>query len=692
MNTPPETRAAAPKDLARELVSSAGAGALGGSLLGLFDGMLAARNGAWEGTAGLIGCLAGAITLYALLAALATAGAGWLLALVLRARPADTRVRLTLTAVMGVGLFLEIFWWSRPYVYYGIPATDPRRLAAAGAMVVFGIGLAWCVTPFLLRARARAGHTGSLLLALLWIGGGGFVLDGTLGGTRHGRIGEINRDLPNVVIFVVDALRDDVLEPYGSQEVETPHLLRLAATGVTFENALVQAPFTWSSFGSILTGKYPRRHGLVKMAPGVRMVPNVTFAHHLKRAARLDGRGSLTEDDYFCAAFMTGTVTRGSGLIRGFDTYFEALLGHELVDVHSSWSRFRSDLLLFLVKNKLGQRFDPTLVTSTAVDWLRENGDRRFFAFVHLYSTHTPYDPLPRFREKYIDPAYDGPIRSFYAEHRYAIEVGEYELTGPDRTRIRDLYEAGTEQADAMIGRVLDELERQGLTENTLVVVTSDHGEELGEHDLWEHNFMYQTNLRVPLVISWPGHLPAGRRVQALVESVDLVPTLCEVMGLEGPTDPEAGERGLVDGVSLLPLVNGTVTSVKEYSFAENGRYVSIQDATRKLIVTRAAITAEGWAAAIAGRAEPPRYFDLAADPNEMRNLFSEQAAEAADLRGVLEAWSDSLPIPLHDFVESHRDREARELFGGLGYAGGVGGDEDEKDEDGEAPDDGVDR
>ena len=124
------------------------------------------------------------------------------------------------------------------------------------------------------------------------------------------------------------------------------------------------------------------------------------------------------------------------------------------------------------------------------------------------------------------------------------------------------------------------------------------------------------------------------------------------------------------DGINLLPLVRGEVTSAKEYSFAENGRFVSIQSATRKLILARGSLTEEGWAEALAGKGDPPRYYNLTDDPDETRNLFPERPSNAEDLRTALKAWSDSLPIPLHDFVESHRDQEQRDIFRGLGYSG----------------------
>ena len=247
-------------------------------------------------------------------------------------------------------MFLELLWWSRPYAFYGVPATDPKRLAFFAVLLLVGL---------VLGALAVRGGRGlpvyvklaaTVLVPVCWIGGGGYLTSVSSAGEERGSPNERNRELPNVVLFVVDALRDDVIGAYGSTEVRTPVIDDLAARGVVFENTFVQAPFTWTSFGSILTGKYPRRHGLVKMAPGVRMLPVVTLPvapqvgpAELRRAARDDG-------DYVGATFMTGTLSHGSGLSRGFDVYYEALVGHELVRLDSPWSKFRSELLLSLMR------------------------------------------------------------------------------------------------------------------------------------------------------------------------------------------------------------------------------------------------------------------------------------------------------------------------------------------------------
>jgi len=452
---------------------------------------------------------------------------------------------------------------------------------------------------------------------------------------------------------------------------------------VLFENAFVQAPFTWSSFGSILTGKYPRRHGLVKMAPGVAMSPNITLPWHLKSAAREPATlgPPLQEGDFHGATFMTGTLSHGSGLLRGFDTYFEAMVGHDVVDVVSPWSVFRSELLLSLVRTKLVQRVDKAPVATEAVRWFARNGQKRFVSMVHYYSTHTPYDPPARFRDQYVDPAYDGPISAFYAKHRQAIEEGAVPSSA-DEEQIRNLYYAGVTQADAMIGQVLDELRRQKVLDQTLVIVTADHGEELGDHGLWEHNFMYQTNLRVPLILSLPGVLPAGERVDSIVETVDLVPTICDLMSIAVPAEPgqqdeQGRDRGRVDGVSLVPLMRGEVEWVKGFSFAENGTHASVQDLEWKLVVPAKLLTPRLWDALTPQEREPLQLFHLTADPDEHDELAAEQPAQVARLLEVLRAWDAQMPIPRSEIVESQRDLENR--MSGLGYMDGIGADDEEE-------------
>ncbi|MCZ6597819.1 MAG: sulfatase-like hydrolase/transferase [Planctomycetota bacterium] len=561
-------------------------------------------------------------------------------------------------------------------MYAGRLSTSPERLAAAAGMAAVGLALGQALGAWLVRLPERVGRTLARVGLGVALAGAAFLFlqYRAAAGSGRGELNERNSDLPNVLLIIVDALRQDVLGAYGNERVQTPHVDGLAERGVLFENAFVQAPFTWSSFGSILTGKYPRRHGLVAMAPGLRMRrdANVTLPAHLKQALRGDG-ARLEDGDYAGATFMTGTLSQGSGLMSGFDCYFEALAGHELVYLDSRWSVYRSKLLLFLFKNKLTQRFDDRLVVTTAVDWLRVNAGRRFFAMLHLYSTHTPYDPPAELKSMYADPDYDGPIPYFYAKHRHAIEQGEYEPTEADVEQIKNLYYAGTTQADGDVGIVLAELERQGVLDDTLVIFTSDHGEELNDHGLWEHNWMYQTNLRIPLIMTWPNGLQGGVRVDAMVETVDILPTVCDLLDLELP--PQDTEEERIDGLSLVPLIRGEAARVKEFSFAENGLFLSIQDEAWKLIVRDDAFEGEGdgWERILSGAITGTRLFHLAVDPHEMENVFAAQREEARRLYEALAEYDRGMPIPRADIRRSARDIEDERLFESLGYAGGVG-------------------
>lgn len=661
-----------PAGVPTSLRAGLNAGLMVGFWHGLLDGLVAAVRTRTSDLLDLLGCLAGAVLTYCVVWCLALIVAGLVLHALLRQR--DLRGRMA--ALVGLGLALalagELYWWSREWLFYGVSSLDPRRLAVAAGSLAAGGGLAFLAARIGARAPRAAKLAVAILVPVACLGGLAYLGVQSARSAERGRINERNRDLPNVALFVVDALRADVLSCYGHPRVKTPNIDRLAAEGVLFERAFVQAPFTWSSFGSILTGKYPRRHGLVKMVPGVSMPPNVTLPWHLKNAKREDGT-RLDPTDFVTAAFLTGTVSHGSGLARGFDAYFEALVGHALVEVENPWSVFRSELLVSIFQNKLAQRFDSAQVAGVASDWLVEHADRRFATKIHYYSTHTPYDPPERFREGLVDPGYDGPIRSFWAEHRLAIEQGKYTPTPADVEQIRNLYYAGVEHADEMIGQVVDTLERAGVLDRTLVIVTSDHGEELGEHGLWEHNWMFQTNLRVPLVMRLPGALPAGKRVEALVQSIDILPTVCALARIEPPGVGASDPREIVDGRSLVEIAHGRGDPPHRYAFAENGVYLSIQDERSKLFVTTEALTPDGWAAALDGRAERPHFYDLVVDPDERHNAILQRREDAERLLAALREWDAQMPIRRDELVMSDRDEEDLRLFRELGYAGGIG-------------------
>lgn len=672
--------------LATTLRAALNAGLLVGLVVGIADGLGAGLRTGTEGLVTWLGCLAAAALIYGLVWSALALLFGLALHARLRERDLGQRFAAVCAPVLGLGLFTELYWWTRPFLFYGLPATDPKRLAVALLLLPAALALGYALVHLGRRLPNALRWAGAALVPVAWLGGGAFIVHSSREAAEFGKLNERTRELPNVLLFVCDAMRADKLGCYGDERVQTPRMDQLAREGVLFERALVQAPFTGSSFGSYFTGKYPRRHGFVKMAADTRMAPNITLASHLKSAALLRG-GRLEPTDYQCITFMTGAISQASGLARGFDAYFEAFMGHDLVDVQNPWSVFRSELVLSIFKAKLEQRLTSTPVADEAARWFAEHGDKRFFAMVHLFSTHTPYDPPQDLRDQYCDPTYDGPVRVFRSDHAHAIHRGHATPSEADKRQIADLYAGGVTHTDRQIAQVLAALEARGVLDDTIVIVTADHGEELGEHGVWEHNHMFQSNLRVPLIVSWPNRLPFGRRVSALVESIDLVPTVCEWIGLAPPfeerLDDQGRNYGALDGLSLAPLVEGRVDSVREFSFAENGVEMSVQDLEWKLVVPFVdqqmnvfSLQGRSFESLESLASSKPRLFHLASDPGELHDVVERERPVAERLFAELQRWDASMPIPRIEIVLSDRDREehARRLRE-LGYADGIGRD-----------------
>jgi arylsulfatase A-like enzyme/tetratricopeptide (TPR) repeat protein len=392
----------------------------------------------------------------------------------------------------------------------------------------------------------------------------------------------------NLLLVTIDTLRADRLHAYG-HAIDTPATDVLARTGVLVEDATVQAPQTRPSHASFLTGRQPYEHRIRdNFSPP--LDPKAPTLATLLRA-----RG------YDTAAFIASVVlTASSGLDRGFGLYDDPFSSKNRSAVPDEERRGED-------------------VVSSALAWLKKSRTRPFFAWVHLYDPHAPYEPPEPYRKRYAGRLYDGEVA----------------------------------YADAQIGRLLDFLERQGLRGRTLVVVTSDHGEGLGDHGEEEHMmFLYDSTLRVPLLLSWPGMLPAGARVTGQFRSIDLLPTVLELLG-----SPPASTSGASRAASLR---SGARIPDNE-SYAES-LYGSIHFGYAPL----RALRAEGWKYVEAPRAE---LYDLRADPGEGKNLLDVRGQVAERMRERLR-HQDTAVARTAPVVPP--DAGTMERMAALGYVGGA--------------------
>jgi arylsulfatase A-like enzyme/Tfp pilus assembly protein PilF len=293
----------------------------------------------------------------------------------------------------------------------------------------------------------------------------------------------------NVIFITIDTLRADHLGSYGYAAAQTPHMDDWARRGVLFQNATATTPLTLPSHSSIMTGNYPLDHGVRDNGGFYLDEKWQTLAETLK------GNGINTGG--FVSAFV---LDRRWGISQGFDYYFD---NFEL-------SKFKSVSL-----DSVQRRGDETL--QQAIQWIDSKKNERFFAWIHFYDPHTPYDP-------------PDPYRSGYENRPFGLYDGEIAYT------------------DHLIGQLNEFLKKNGLFDNTAIVLTSDHGESLGEHNESGHGFfIYDSTTHVPLIILAPGIEP--RKVKEQVRSVDLYPTICSLMQVN------ASQK--IEGVSLAPFLLG---------------------------------------------------------------------------------------------------------------------------------------
>jgi arylsulfatase A-like enzyme len=303
---------------------------------------------------------------------------------------------------------------------------------------------------------------------------------------------------PNVIIYLVDALRADRLGVYGCDRPLSPRLDAVAEQAVTFTDAVAQSSWTKAAVASIFTGIWPRAHGV--NGPDDRLPEGLSTLPELLRQAGYR-TGAVVANAY---------VGRPFGFARGFD-HFEFI----------EHTRGRSHVIHERIES-----------------WLEAlpEDDRPFFLYVHTIDPHAPYAPPPSFREAFASMVDDPSVGG--VETVRGLVIGTVDPT-PDLGRdLRNLYDAEIAANDASFGRLIDRLEALGKLDDTVVVFTSDHGEAFGEHGTWTHGLdLYSEVLSIPLVIRLPGGAGGGQRVSAPVQHIDLMPTILGLCAVEAEDD-----------------------------------------------------------------------------------------------------------------------------------------------------------
>jgi len=395
-------------------------------------------------------------------------------------------------------------------------------------------------TRLSLRSRARLGAFSITALCLIW------------SCRSHPPSSTKPTQPPNVLLFVVDALRADALGVYGNDRVETPEIDRFAEAGAVFEQAFAQSSWTRPSVTSILTGLHPSVHGVETRKDA--LSPSLTFLPEVFRGSGYR-TGFLIANPNVGAAF---------GFSRGFDDFIELYGRREEGRVSSQELVARADR-----------------VVDRAKEWLEEVSEP-FFLVVFVVDPHFPYDPPPDFH-RYVEPGDSDPRRG--------------------------LYDGEVSFVDRSFGRLMADLDGRRLSERTITILTSDHGEEFFEHGQIGHGkALYEESLHVPLIVRWPGEIEAGRRIESPVELVDLMPTVLELTRLPPPP--------LQDGRSLFQPREGAPTLLAGLKL-DGQRKWSARAYPWKLILDRGS----------------PKLFDLSSDPGEMRDLSGEEADRVRELR-----------------------------------------------------------
>lgn len=551
-------------------------------------------------------------------------------------RPSSDRIAVAVAGVLA--LLLIVFVQLRHYYWGGLRSvtTSPDIIVlAAAAIVVVAAGHFGARYAERWRLLRRIGKVlGASLVAVCLLA---VAAAWAIGRSQENRLPD-RRDAggPNVVHIVLDALRADHLGAYGYHRDTSPNIDRLAREGVTFLNAHSHGNRTIIAMPSMFTSLYPSFHGAVGRRDVMRPLP----------ASRTTVAEVLRDAGYVTVGIMTNVYLKGIfGMTQGFDKREE---------FHAA----RYNLGLYKGLRKLGLLAPPTYfrsthpiadeVTDNALRWLDRVKGRPFYLFVHYMDTHHPYVPPPPFDSHFGDARDAEDAMALFGKTAQLVKnPPPLSLPDDELARLQDYYDGTIRFADREIGRLIDAIRHLPADRETIVIVTSDHGDEFLEHgSLYHNNLLIEELIHVPMVL-WSSQGRFGQtQVEPLVRHVDILPTLAELCGASVPSEAM--------GASLLPLLNGEtetydVTSVAEGDFCTAISYLN-------------------WKIMKVDSTETVVLYDLDERPCETRDLSKSHPEIMEMMSKHLRGYLDQADQAAESIEDAVVDSESIRVLRALGY------------------------
>ena len=466
------------------------------------------------------------------------------------------------------------------------------------------------------------------------------------------------RVLPNVLWVVWDTVRAQNMSVYGYERRTTPHLEAWSQDARVFEDAISAASITTSSHASMFTGLLPFEHGVGN--------GNERLGDSFRTVAEL-----LAETGYRTYLFSSNPyVGPETALDRGFQVTekptsprFEREFARLRRQKTRGYRRAGAQAGAFQFLAASGQ-----LARTGLVEWLeRSEKDAPFFAVLNYMEAHLPLAPDRRFRVRFMTPAqversFEIPLHGMPV---WSFTTGASQLT-PEQIEIARLtYDAAIAELDELFRDLLQDLERRGYLDDTLVILTSDHGELLGEHHMWNHQYaLYDELLRVPLILHYPGRVPPGRDDHPVM-NLDLFRTVLELAGSES-NPPATGGASLLDPVEVRPRLSEYLHPAGLFLELVERDHSGFDGAPwrRSLRSLRSEGVKYIWASD--GRHE---LYDLGRDRAEAHDLMQERTGQAARLEEALRALTAAGSPSAASGGQASFDARTREMLEALGYA-----------------------